>query len=107
MRSSIPARSGDWYFQIGAYDTVGVANDACTRATRLFAAFAVQHPNGMTFRANCDAFYRLSVWGFSRGEADRLCRRYRTTGGACFFREGAGDQMAQWLRKVGMHVASR
>ncbi len=107
MRSAIPARSGDWYVQIGAYDTVGVAKDAWTRATRRFAAFAGQQPNGMTFRANGDAFYRLSVGGFSRGEADRLCRRYRTTGGACFVREGAGDQMAQWLRKGGMQVASR
>jgi hypothetical protein len=60
---------------------------------------AEHSPNGMTFKANGEHVYRLSVGGFSRSAADTLCRQYRAKGGACFVREGAGDVMAQWLRK--------
>lgn len=107
VRAVAPAASGDWYVQIGAFDNAGVARDAWGRATRRFAAFSGRQPNGMTFKANGEDYYRLSVGGFGRGEADRVCRSYRATGGACFVRQGAGDQMAQWLRKSGMQLASR
>lgn len=106
-QSAAPFAGGDWYVQIGAYDNAGVARDAWTRATRRFAAFSGRQPNGMTFKANGEDFYRLSVGGFSRGAADSVCRRYRAAGGACFVRQGAGDQMAQWGRGGGVQVATR
>ena len=65
----------------------------------------------MSFRTDKGSFYRLSVGGFARGDADAMCRRYRATGGVCFVRAGAGDQVAQWLRpggdRGGVQLASR
>ncbi|PZO74888.1 MAG: SPOR domain-containing protein [Sphingomonas taxi] len=99
--------TGSWYVQLGAFESAGVARDAWGRASRRFAMLAGHSPNGMTFKANGEDFYRLSVGGFSRSAADTMCRQYRAKGGACFVRQGAGDAMAQWLRKPGMQMASR
>lgn len=99
--------AGTWYVQLGAFESAGVAKDAWGRATRRFAAFSAHTPNGVNFRAKGEEFYRLSVGGFSRADADSVCRQYRAKGGACFVRTAAGDQMAQWIRKSGMQLASR
>ncbi len=99
--------TGRWYVQLGAFDSVGVARDAWGRAAKRFAVLAGYTPNGMTFKADGEDFYRLSVGGFSRSAADSMCRQYRAKGGACFVRQGAGDTMVQWLRKPGMQLASR
>ncbi|RXD07159.1 SPOR domain-containing protein [Sphingomonas sp. UV9] len=99
--------TGTWYVQLGAFESAGVAKDAWGRASRRFAMLAGHSPNGMTFKAKGEDFYRLSVGGFSRPAADSMCRQYRAKGGACFVRQGAGDAMAQWLRKPGMQMASR
>ncbi len=99
--------TGQWYVQLGAFDNAGVARDAWGRAAKRFAVLAGYTPNGMTFKADGEDFYRLSVGGFSRSAADAMCRQYRAKGGACFVRQGAGDAMAQWLRKPGMQLASR
>jgi hypothetical protein len=97
--------TGTWYVQHGAFDSASVAQDAWNRASRRFAILAGYSPNGMTFKANGEDVYRLSVGGFSRSAADTLCRQYRAKGGACFVRQGAGDVTAQWLRKPGMQMA--
>jgi len=99
--------TGRWYVQLGAFDSAGVARDAWGRAAKRFAVLAGYTPNGMTFKADGEDFYRLSVGGFIRSAADSMCRQYRAKGGACFVRMGAGDAMAQWLRKPGMQMASR
>ncbi len=99
--------TGNWYVQIGAFGSAGVAKDAWGRASRQFASLAGYTPNGMTFKARGEDFYRLSVGGFSRSAAVAMCRDYRAKGGACFVRMGAGDAMAQWLRKPAMQMASR
>ncbi len=99
--------TGNWYVQLGAFESAGVARDGWARAARRFAVLASYSPNGMTFKAKGEDVYRLSVGGFSRPAANAMCRQYRTKGGACFVRQGAGDVMAQWLRKPGMQMASR
>ena len=99
--------TGNWYVQLGAFDSAGVARDAWGRVSRRFAVLAGYTPNGMNIKAKGEDFYRLSVGGFSRSAAESLCRQYRSKGGACFVRMGAGDTMAQWLRKPGMQLASR
>ncbi|MBE2993936.1 SPOR domain-containing protein [Sphingomonas sp. CFBP 13603] len=101
------AATGNWYVQLGAFESAGVAKDAWGRAARRFAVLASYSPNGTAFKARGEDFYRLSVGGFSRSAADSMCRQYRATGGACFVRQGAGDAMALWLRKPGMQMASR
>lgn len=97
---------GDWYVQIGAYDSADVARDAWVRARQRFAGFSGTAPAGMTFKTASREYYRLSVGGFSRADADATCRAYRAKGGTCFVRAGAGDQIAQWA-KSGVQVASR
>ena len=99
--------TGSWYVQLGAFESANVAKDAWGRASRRFAVLAGHAPNGMTFKAKGEDFYRLSVGGFSRSAADSICRQYRAKGGSCFVRQGAGDMMAQWLRKPGVQMASR
>lgn len=101
------AAHGSWVVQLGAFSSAGVAKDAWGRATQRFAAFAGHRPQGMSFKAASATFYRLSVGGFSRSEADQTCRQYRARGGACFVRAGAGDQVATWVKPVGTQVASR
>jgi len=101
------ARTGTWFVQIGAFDSPGVARDAWGRATRRMPALAAHGPSSATIRARGSQFYRLSVGGFARDEADALCRRYRNIGGTCFVRSAAGDQMAQWVRGGGVQLASR
>ena len=102
-----PAARGDWVVQLGAYDNAGVAKDGWARVSRRYAALHGHQPTGTSFAAKQGSVYRLSVGGFVRGDADRLCRDIRGAGGACFVRKTAGDQMAQWLRKPGVQVASR
>lgn len=99
--------SGDWYVQLGAFASAGVAHDAWSRATRRYAAFAGHQPQGMNFKAGTTSFYRLSVGGFSHSDADQACRTYRTRGGACFVRAGAGDQVAAWVGKGRTQLAMK
>ena len=114
QRSPIPARAsvatsatGDYYVQLGAFESVGVARDAWGRATRRFTAFQGRTPTGARFQTGSQAFYRLSVGGFTRADAATTCRRYKAAGGVCFVRPGAGDRVAQWLRRPGVQLASR
>lgn len=99
-----PMRGG-FVVQLGAYDTAGVAHDAWTRVTRRYAGFASHTPQGMTVSRGGKHFYRLSVGGFARADAVSMCQQYRSRGGACFVRAGAGDQVAMWAK--GRELASR
>ena len=100
------AATGNWYVQIGAFQNAGVARNGWALAVRRDAAFRGLTPEGTGFRARTGLVYRLSVGGFSRGQADAMCRSYRARGGACFVRSAAGDQIAQWARKD-VQLASR
>lgn len=97
------AETGKWFVQLGAYDSAAVAKDAWGRAQQRFPAFAEQVPTGMAFKS----MYRLSVGGFTRGDANALCRGYRAKGGACFVRAGAGDQTAAWVKPSRVQFAGR
>ena len=103
----VPVATGDWYVQLGAFDSAGVAKDAWGRAQRRFAGFKGHTPNGVAFKTASASFYRLSVGGFSRAGADSACRQYRAQGGACFVRSGAGDQVASWVKPGGVQLAMR
>lgn len=96
-------KSGSWFVQLGAYDSAAVAKDAWDRAQQRYPAFAGETPTGMAFKS----FYRLSVGGFSRGDANAMCRGYRAKGGACFVRTGAGDQTASWVKPAKVQMAGR
>lgn len=97
---------GGFFVQLGAYRSAAVAHDAWGRATHRFPDFAARGASGMTVSVKGASYYRLSVGGFARGDADALCRRYRQSGGVCFVRAGAGDQVASWAKKS-VQVAAR
>jgi Flp pilus assembly protein TadD len=105
-RSVVPAK-GSWFVQLGAYDSPGVARDAWNRARRRLPALAGTGPNGTSITTKAGQFYRLSVGGYARTDAVGLCQRFRTAGGQCFVRAGAGDQMAQWVAKPGVRLAAK
>jgi Flp pilus assembly protein TadD len=96
--ASAPAATGDWYIQLGAFESPAVAHDKWERAKRRYAAFSAFKPMGANVRGRDGSFYRLSVGGLSRRDAVGLCERYRVKGGACFVRRGTGDQAAIWAR---------
>jgi len=98
--------AGKFYVQLGAFDNASVARDAWKRAARQFPRFSGQTPQGATVRAGAGSFYRLSLGGYARGDAVKLCLSYRAAGGRCFVRTGAGDQLAGWV-KPGAELASR
>ncbi|WP_375404129.1 tetratricopeptide repeat protein [uncultured Sphingomonas sp.] len=106
-RPVVTAVTGSYHVQLGAFQSVGVARDAWGRATRRFAPFQGRTPMGARFQSGTQAFYRLSVGGFTHADAAATCRRYKAVGGECFVRAGAGDQLAQWLRRPGAQLASR
>ncbi|URW76250.1 SPOR domain-containing protein [Sphingomonas donggukensis] len=101
-----PAAKGDWVVQLGAFENAAVAQDSWARMTRRHRVLSGYTPNGVNFSANGASFYRLSVGGFARGDADAMCRKVRAGGGRCFVRTGAGDQVAAWKR-AGVQLASR
>ncbi|MEH3036922.1 MAG: tetratricopeptide repeat protein [Sphingomonas adhaesiva] len=108
-QATVQAR-GDWVVQLGAFRNAGVAKDGWSQATRRLPALAQHRPNGVSASVKGATFYRLSVGGFTRGDAVALCRGYRAKGGVCFVRATAGDQMAAWFRppsKGAVQLASR
>ena len=100
------AAAGDWFVQIGAYHNAAVARTGWVDATRRFAALSGQCPTGAVVAAGQGSLYRVSVGGFRREGAERLCGRYRAQGGACFVRRGAGGRVAPWFGPP-VQIASR
>jgi cell division septation protein DedD len=100
------ASRGAWFVQVGAFRNMAVAQAGWARAVRRDAALRAHLPQGTAFQSGGGQVYRLSIGGFTRGAADATCQRYRALGGACFVRTGAGDRIAQWVRKD-VQLASR
>jgi Flp pilus assembly protein TadD len=96
--AKVSVSKGNFYVQLGAYDSTGVARDAWGRASRAYSGFAGHAPTGMSVTVNGKNFYRLSVGGFDRAGAAQLCASYRAKGGTCFVRAGAGDQAVNWKK---------
>jgi Flp pilus assembly protein TadD len=98
---------GSWFVQLGAYDSVGVAQDAWGRAVKRTPALKGMTPSNASVSTSAGSFQRLAVGGFDRTGADTLCRKVRAGGGSCFVRSGAGDKTASWARPARTQVASR
>jgi Flp pilus assembly protein TadD len=92
--AAAPAR-GNFFVQIGAYPSPAIAQD---KWGGIAPHFAGQVPHGMNVTSKAGTFYRVSVGGFARSDADALCSAYRAKGGHCFVRAGAGEQTANWVK---------
>lgn len=108
-RAAAAARraAGNHYVQLGAYVNAAVARDAWARYTRRVSALNGTTPQGAQVSTRAGTFYRLSVGGFARSDADALCRQVKAGGGNCFVRVAAGDAVASWVKPGSMQVASR
>ena len=98
--------AGKWFVQFGAYENASVAHEGWSGVLRRDAAIRAHAPLGASVTTRTGQFYRLSVGGFARGDADAMCRAFRRHGGACFVRAGAGEQVASWVRHD-VQVAAR
>ncbi|WP_262408421.1 tetratricopeptide repeat protein [Sphingomonas sp. JC676] len=99
--------SGNYYVQLGAFDSAAVAKDSWARVARRLPKLSGYAPQGAKFSTKAGNFYRLSVGGFARSDANSLCRQVRAGGGVCFVRAQAGDAVASWASKREMQMASR
>ncbi len=97
--------SGDYYVQLGAYDSVGVAQDAWGRMSRRVSALGKLKPHTAQANVGGVEYHRLAVGGLARTDANALCRQVQASGTRCFVRTHAGDRLASWAR--GVQVASR
>lgn len=94
-RPAVAPAKGDFFVQIGAYESPAVAQD---KWGGIASHFAGQVPHGMSVTSKAGTFYRVSVGGFARADAVSLCTAYRAKGGRCFVRAGAGEQIASWAK---------
>jgi Flp pilus assembly protein TadD len=102
------AKPGNYYVQLGAYESAAVARDGWARHTRRVPALRDETPQGVKFATASGNFYRLSVGGFDRAGAASLCRQVRASGSPCFVRVQAGDAVASWVKGGGRtQVAAR
>lgn len=88
-----PAAKGNFYVQLGAFRGTDAARTAWTRAKVRHTALAGKTPSTMTAGKG---LIRVSVGGFGRTDADKLCGSIKSGGGVCFVRANAGDRVASW-----------
>lgn len=99
--------NGSYYVQLGAYANAAVARDAWGRFGNRVPALQGHMPHGAKVSTRAGNFYRLSVGGFARSDADALCRQVKASGQACFVRAAAGDAMASWAKPGRVQTAAR
>ena len=85
---------GDFYVQLGAYDSAAMAKWGWDRAKARHAALKGKTPYTMPIG---NGLTRVAVGGFARADAVSVCRSIRAKGGACFVRANAGDRVASWV----------
>lgn len=109
IKAFVQPTGGRFVVQIGAFDSIGVAQDAWGRAVRRVAGFDGLTPSTAVFVKGSTTFYRLSVGGFgTRATAVGFCEQFRARGGQCFVREQAGDAPLQWAKRpTRQQLASR
>ncbi|MGK6320061.1 tetratricopeptide repeat protein [Sphingomonas sp. DT-204] len=108
-RSFVPA-AGSYFVQLGAYENAAVAREKWGGLGRRIAALSSLQPHGMQATVNGASFYRLSVGGFTRADAVRLCADIKRIGGRCFVRGTVGETIASWSRPRhggGVQMAAR
>lgn len=104
-RATFTQSNGQWFVQLGAYESAGVARDAWGRAVKRTAVLEGLTPSTASVTTKVGAFQRLAVGGLTRADAAALCGKVRSSGGSCFVRTAAGDKLASWAK--GTRLATR
>ncbi len=107
VAEAVTPTRGNYYVQLGAYANSAVARDAWSRFGKRVPALSSQTPHGAKVATRAGNFYRLSVGGFARNDADALCRQVKASGQTCFVRTAAGDAMASWVKPGRVETAAR
>lgn len=94
---------GNFYVQLGAYNSVAMAKWGWGKVRAHHAVLAGKTPYTMPIG---NGLTRVSVGGLARADANALCRTIRASRGICFVRAGAGDRVASWAPR-GTQLASR
>ena len=109
-RATGPVRTSGWAVQLGAFDSVGVAQDGWSRASRRFGE-QLAGKDGVSTSATVGGrtVYRLAATGFdSRVEAQTACSAIARSGGSCFVRQIATGEPVRWAsRQTPTRVAAR
>jgi Flp pilus assembly protein TadD len=93
---------GRFAVQIGAYDSLGVAQTSWNRSARRIGMLRDYTPSTATVVSGGAVLHRLSLSGFAtRSDATRVCETLRARGGPCFVRTTAGDMPLQWVMRGG------
>lgn len=93
---------GRFAVQIGAFDSLGVAQASWDRSARRIGMLRDYAPSTATVVRGNAVFHRLSVSGFgTRADAVRVCETLRARGAQCFVRKTAGDMPLQWVMRSG------
>lgn len=92
--TQVALAKGDFYVQLGAYDSAAMAKWGWDRAKARHAALKGKTPYTMPIG---NGLTRVAVGGFARNDAVSVCRSIRAKGGACFVRANAGDRVASWV----------
>ncbi len=105
-----PVQTRGWAVQLGAYESVGVAQNGWASLSRRHGT-ALAGRDGVTTSAvvGGKTVYRLAATGFaSRSEAAQVCARVSARGGNCFVRQiGEGEPVRWASRQTSTRVASR
>jgi D-alanyl-D-alanine carboxypeptidase len=103
------ASGGSHVVQLGAYNSVAIANEAWGKLSRRYAMLKGFEPSKTTVTVNGRKFVRLSATGFGNASsANSACSQIKAQGGACFVRNVGGQPPVRMARAGGgRKIASR
>lgn len=97
MASVAAAGSSNWVVQLGAYDSLGVAQNKWGALSRQFPGLSGFVGKGTNATVNGKNFVRLSASGFaSQKDAMALCASVKAKGGTCLVRQMAKGETVRW-----------
>ena len=104
-----PVRTSGWAVQLGAFESVGVAQNGWTSQSRRFAQLGGHDGVSVSATVGGRTVYRLVATGFdSRAEATATCTAMRRQGSDCFVRQVAPTEPVRWAsRQAPTRVAAR
>ncbi len=104
-----PVRTSGWAVQLGAFDSIGVAQNGWTSHTRRFAQLGGHDGVSVSATVGGRTVYRLVATGFdSRADAAATCTAMRRQGSDCFVRQVAPTEPVRWAsRQTPTRVAAR
>lgn len=104
------ARPTGWAVQLGAYDSLGVAQEKWAASKRRHGVLANYPASSHSATVDGRTFFRLTVNGLaSQADAARLCGQLKATGQSCFVRQMGGSETIQWASRAAtpIRLASR